>query len=77
VPLDFLVLDQSVAHLGALEALRAQGLPKKTPVAVIQRKPDIRLTVAARAGGVSLLLDHPIDFTATLKQPMENLLGLG
>jgi CheY-like chemotaxis protein len=77
MPLDFLVLDQSVAHLGALEALRAQGLPKKTPVAVIQRKPDIRLTVAARAGGVSLLLDHPIDFTATLKQPMENLLGLG
>jgi CheY-like chemotaxis protein len=80
VPLDFLVLDQSVAHHGALEvleALRAQGLPKKTPVAIIQRKPDVRLTVAARAGGVNLLVNHPVDFPATLKQPMEALLGIG
>jgi CheY-like chemotaxis protein len=78
-PMDLLVVDQTVVRHGALEvvdALRAQGLPKRTPVVVIQRTPDVRLTVAAKAGGVSLLVDHPVDFMEGLKNPMEALLGL-
>jgi CheY-like chemotaxis protein len=80
VPLDVLVVDQTVARHGALEvieALRAQGLPKKTPAVVLRRGPDVRLAVAAKAGGVSLLVDHPVDFPAVLKAPLERMLGLG
>ena len=79
VKLDMLLVDQHVGHHAALDvidALRAQGLPKKTPVVVIQRCPEVRLAVAARAGGVNLLVQHPVDFTTNLKEPVEGLLGL-
>jgi CheY-like chemotaxis protein len=78
-PLDMVMVDQTVGHHGALEVietLRSQGLPKKTPVVVIQRQPDVRLAVAARAGGVNLVLEHPVDFKGALKAPMEEMLGL-
>jgi CheY-like chemotaxis protein len=76
---DLLVLDQVVGHMGALqvvEELRNQGLPRKTPTVVIQRQPDMRLTVAAKAGAVSLLVERPLDFEGGLKAAMEGLLGL-
>ncbi len=79
VPLDMVMVDQALGHHGALEVidtLRAQGLPKKVPVVVIRRHPDVRLTVASRAGGVNLLLDHPVDFNSPLRTAMEGLLGL-
>ena len=78
-PLDLVVVDQCVGRHGALEVietLRSQGLPKKTPVLVIQRQPDVRLTVAAKAGGVNLVLEHPVDFQGALKAPLEEMLGL-
>lgn len=78
-PLDLLVVDQTVARHGALEVidtLRGQGLPKKTPVVVLQRIPEVRLSVATKAGGVSILAPHPVDFAGCLKAPVEGLLGL-
>ena len=80
MPLDLLVVDQNVGHhsaLDVLEALRGQGLSKKVPVVVIQRRPEVRLTVAAKAGGVRLLLEHPVDFNGVLKTAMEGMLGIG
>lgn len=80
LPLDLVVVDHTVGRHGALEVietLRSQGLPKQAPVVVIQRHPDVRLTVAARAGGVQLLLEHPLDFSSDLRGPLEVLLGLG
>ena len=76
---DLVVLDQTLGHLGALqvlEELRGQGLPKKTPVVVLQRQPEVRLTVAAKAGAISLLVERPLDFEGKLKAPLEGLLGL-
>jgi CheY-like chemotaxis protein len=78
VPLDLLILDQAVGRHGALElleTLRAQGL--RSPAVVIHREKDIRLTLAAKAGGVSLLLEHPVDFQGAARAALENLLGLG
>lgn len=78
--LDLVVVDQAVGRHGALEvveALRAHGLPREVPSVVLLRKPDVRLTVAARAGGVDLLVAHPVDFPAVLRNPLEALLGLG
>jgi len=78
-PLDLLVVDQAVGHKGALEiidSLRNQALGRKIPAAVIQRQPDVRLTVAAKAGGVNMLLEHPVDFAGSFKAPLEDLLGL-
>jgi hypothetical protein len=45
-------------------------------VVVIQRIPEVRLSVAAKAGGVNLVAQHPVDFAGTLKVPVEGLLGL-
>jgi len=75
--LDLVVVDHDVARHGALEVvetLRAQGL--RAPAAVIRRRPDVRLAVAARAGGVGLLMDHPVDFQGQALPGLAHLLGL-
>ena len=79
VSMDLVLVDQIVGKRGALElidTLRAQGLPRKIPVVVIQRQPEVRLTLAAKAGGVNLLVEHPVSFLEKLKGPMEVLLEL-
>ena len=77
--MDLLLVDQTVGKRGALElieTLRGQGLSRKIPVVVIQRNPDVRLTLAAKAGGINFLVEHPVAFQGKLKEPMEALLGL-
>jgi CheY-like chemotaxis protein len=77
--LDMVIVDQKVGPHGALEiveALRAGDLAKGTPILVLQRKPEVRLAVAAKAGGISLVLEHPVDFDGRLKPALEGLLGL-
>ena len=77
--MDLVLVDQTVGKRGALElieTLRSQGLSRKIPIVVIQRRPDVRLTLAAKAGGVSLVVEHPVAFAEMLKGPLEALLGL-
>jgi len=45
-------------------------------VVVLQRKPEVRLTLAAKGGGISFVVDHPVDDQGQLRERMEALLGL-
>ncbi len=79
VALEMVIVDQRVGAHGALdlvEALRAEGLAKGAPVVVLQRQEEVRLKVASKAGGVSLILQHPVDFDGLMKPALEGLLGL-
>ena len=79
VPLDLVVLDQSVGHMGALkllDVLRENGLPKETPVVVMQKTVDHQLTLARKGGRVNLLVERPLDYDAAMKLPLEGLLKL-
>jgi len=79
VPLDLVVVDQAVGHVGALkvlEVLRENGLPKEVPKVVIQKSIDHQLTLANKGGKLHLLIVRPLDFFGTLKHPLETLLGL-
>ena len=79
VPLDLLVLDQVVGHLGAMklvELLREKGLPSNGPVIVVQKSVDHQLTLALKGGRVNLLVQRPVDFAGTMKAAMETMLGL-
>ena len=79
LPLDLLVVDQAVGPHSAMqviEALRGKDLPKTTPVVVIKREPDVRLVIAAKAGGISLLVDRPVDFPGTLQAGLERILAI-
>jgi response regulator RpfG family c-di-GMP phosphodiesterase len=79
LPLDLLMLDQAVGHLGALkmvELLRESSLPPEVPVVVLQKIPDPQLNLAVKAGQLNLLVQRPVDFAGTLKLTLEGLLGL-
>ena len=79
VPLDLLVLDQVVGHLGAMklvELLREKGLPSNGPVIVVQKSVDHQLTLALKGGRVNLLVQRPVDCAGTMKAAMETMLGL-
>jgi CheY-like chemotaxis protein len=79
VPLDLVLVDQKVGHMGAVdlaEVLRRKGLPAQVPVVALQREPDRELAEAVAAGGLSLLLERPVDFAQTLKPALDRLLGL-
>jgi len=79
IALDLMVVDHTIGHMNALgfvDALRDHGLPKSVAVIVLQRKVDHRLALAGKAGKLSYLVEHPVDFPGTLKQPLERLLGL-
>ena len=77
--LDAVLLDQTVGHLGALkvlEAMQESGLPPQAKIVVLQQSVDHQLTLAHRGGRIHLLVPRPLDFLATLKGPLEALLGL-
>jgi CheY-like chemotaxis protein len=79
IALDLLMVDHTIGHMNAVsfvDVLRDQGLPKSVPVVVMQRKIDHQLALAEKAGTLSYLVDHPVDFPGSLKQPLERLLGL-
>jgi CheY-like chemotaxis protein len=79
LPMDLLVLDQTVGHLGALkmvEVLRASGLPQEVPVVVMQKSFDHQLNLAVVKGQVNLLVERPVNFPGVVKQVLEGLLGL-
>ena len=79
VPLDLVLVDQKVGHMGAVdltEVLRKKGLPAQVPVVALQREPDRQLAEAVAAGGLSLLLERPVDFAQPLKPALDRLLGL-
>ena len=79
VPLDLVMVDQSVGHMHALnlvEVLRDKGLPSSVAVVVVKRTVDHKLTLASRGGKVHLLVDRPLDFQDVLKPALERLLGL-
>jgi CheY-like chemotaxis protein len=79
VAFEMVIVDQKVGEHGALdlvEALRAEGLTKGAPVVVLQRHEEVRLKVASKAGGISLILQHPVDFDGLMKPALEGLLGL-
>lgn len=79
IALDLVVVDHTVGHMNAVsfvDVLREQGMPKSVPVVAMQRKVDAQLTLARKAGRLSYLVEHPVDFPDTLKQPLERLLGL-
>ena len=77
--MDVIILDQAVGHhaaLAILGSLKAGSLPNATPVVVLQREPDVRLTLAAKGGAVKLLVPQPVDFQGAFKRPLETILGL-
>jgi len=79
VPLDLVLVDQSVGHMHALdlvEVLRDKGLPGSAAVVVVKRTVDHKLTLASKGGKLHLLLDRPLDFQGVLKPGVERLLGL-
>jgi CheY-like chemotaxis protein len=79
VPLDLLVVDQVLGHMEALniiDLLRDKGLPQEVPVLVVRKKYDVRLTLAAKAGKVSLLLERPLDFAGVVKPAVEGMFRL-
>lgn len=76
---DLVLVDQALGpHTGleVVDTLRRHGLSKQVPVVVLQRKPEVRLTLAAKAGGISFLADHPVDFQGPFRERVEALLGL-
>ena len=78
-PPDMVMADQKVGHMRALELvglLRGKGLPAEVPVVVMLREVDPALTLAMKAGKVSLLVNRPLDFEGALKPALERLLGL-
>ena len=79
VPLDLVVVDQAVGHMGALkilEVLRENGLPKETLVVVMQKSIDHQLTLARKGGKLHLLVERPLDYENSLKPALETMLGL-
>lgn len=79
VALDLLGVDHTIGTINAdmfVNILRENGLPQAVPVVVIQRSVDHRLTLAAKAGKLNYLVEHPVDFHGRLKQPLERILNL-
>lgn len=77
--LDLLILHQQVGPHSALEILdqlRSSGRVGQAKVVVLKREDDVRLTVAAKAGGISLVIPGPPDFEGVLKPWIEQLVEL-
>jgi c-di-GMP-binding flagellar brake protein YcgR/CheY-like chemotaxis protein len=78
-PLDLVILDHTVGFLPAIDilgTLRSDGLPKTARILVLQRQPDMRLTVALKAGGIHGLAPYPAGFQEQIRGTLETLLGL-
>jgi hypothetical protein len=62
--------------LEILEQLRASGWLEQAKAVVLKDQEDVRLALAARAGGVALVVPRPLDDEGVLKTGMLPLLGL-
>ena len=77
--LDAVIVEQQTNPHSALELiqhLRNAGRLAHAKVIVLKSREDIKLTVAEKAGGIDLVVAHPVNFDGLLKPGLERLLGL-
>lgn len=74
VRMDVLFIDEQIGAMTGLEAarrLRKLGHLEDVPMFLLAKSPDVRLTLAAKAAGVTQVVRLPVDFDGTLQRLLD------